>query len=1009
MKKQVLLIQLLLLWCFITTAADIHVNSPSQSIQTAINSASSGDQIIVHAGTYNQNPKIIGRSNLTLTSAGDGVVIIQGNGTTVDVIEIQNSSNITVSNFTIKNIRKVEWSTGIYVHGSGNNIQILNNNITDISYHGGAWNAGDNPSTIVGVNPLMVSGDNSSTALTNITVAGNTVSYCMTGWNESITIKANVDGFTVDSNTVHHVTNIAIDAYGLGSWPNTAQTRNGTISSNIVYNAICNYTDNGGIYVDGGKDIVIENNTVYNSLYGYTIGCENQGNVSGGATSGIKLINNIAYNNARAAVMIGTGGDDDGSQGDVVNCLLSGNTFLKNSTSNQWGSELVLQNCSNITLYNNIFSGLWQQMVTEGPGGTGVGNIGGYNIFYNPVGSPLIAQEVNNWATISLAAWKGQISDGSSTFANPLLVNASPTSPDFHLQSTSPAINAGNPGFTPIAGEVDLDGHARVQNSRVDIGVDESGSGGGSAPAAPSSLSATATSSSQINLSWADNSSNETGFRIERKTGSGGTYSEIATVGSNITAYNSTGLSASTTYYYRVRAYNGTGNSSYSNQSNATTQASGGSLPSPWVSSNIGSVGQTGSAGHSSGTFTVSGSGADIWGTSDQFRYVYQQVTGDVTLTARVATLGNTDPWAKGGVMIRNSLGANSQHAFTAVTSTNGTAFQRRVSSGGTSTHTAGSGSAPYWVRIQRSGNSFISYVSSNGTSWTQIGSETISMGSTVYVGLAVTSHNNSTSCTATFNNINLTTGGGGGTSITIDGNLSDWSGVSAIATGSGTAQSLKVYDDGTYLYFGIAGSGLGAHYQVMLNTDNNTSSGYQHWGFGSSGADYYVEDGNVAVYSGSGTNWSWTSVGSANQYMSGSSVREVRVAKSLLGQLGSTITVGFVDINSSWSLVSTLGFASFSTSGSRIGSGEADEINELTELVRVYPNPVQEDIFVDVKNLTHPVEISIHTLDGRLLYLRTSDNTIERIRRNDINGSGVLILSLKSAEIDKSIRLIVK
>ena len=92
-----------------------------------------------------------------------------------------------------------------------------------------------------------------------------------------------------------------------------------------------------------------------------------------------------------------------------------------------------------------------------------------------------------------------------------------------------------------------------------------------STPAAPSGLTASVASSSQINLSWTDNSTNETGFMIERKTGAAGTWGQIATAGVNATSYADTGLAASTNYVYRVRANNAAGTSSYSNEANATT------------------------------------------------------------------------------------------------------------------------------------------------------------------------------------------------------------------------------------------------------------------------------------------------------------------------------------------------------------------------------------------------------------------------------------------------------
>jgi PKD repeat protein len=93
-------------------------------------------------------------------------------------------------------------------------------------------------------------------------------------------------------------------------------------------------------------------------------------------------------------------------------------------------------------------------------------------------------------------------------------------------------------------------------------------------PAAPTNLTATAVSSSQINLAWVDSDANEQGFKIERCSGADcSDFAQIATVGENITSYSNTGLTASTSYSYRVRAYNTAGDSGYSNIASAVTQA----------------------------------------------------------------------------------------------------------------------------------------------------------------------------------------------------------------------------------------------------------------------------------------------------------------------------------------------------------------------------------------------------------------------------------------------------
>ena len=112
-------------------------------------------------------------------------------------------------------------------------------------------------------------------------------------------------------------------------------------------------------------------------------------------------------------------------------------------------------------------------------------------------------------------------------------------------------------------------------------------------PAAPGSLAASA-SGTTINLSWADNSNNEDGFRLERKTGSAGVYAQIAQLPAGQTSFSNTGLQAATTYFYRVRAFNAAGNSGYSNEASATTQSSCSFTVSP-TSLNFNTMGGSGS------------------------------------------------------------------------------------------------------------------------------------------------------------------------------------------------------------------------------------------------------------------------------------------------------------------------------------------------------------------------------------------------------------------------------
>ncbi len=100
-------------------------------------------------------------------------------------------------------------------------------------------------------------------------------------------------------------------------------------------------------------------------------------------------------------------------------------------------------------------------------------------------------------------------------------------------------------------------------------------------PNSPSNIGASLFASTQINIIWTDNSTNEDGFKIERKTGSAGTWSPIATVGIGTTSFMDTGLTTNTVYYYRVKAFNGAGDSGYTNEIFASTGSQPGALPAP--------------------------------------------------------------------------------------------------------------------------------------------------------------------------------------------------------------------------------------------------------------------------------------------------------------------------------------------------------------------------------------------------------------------------------------------
>jgi regulation of enolase protein 1 (concanavalin A-like superfamily) len=232
---------------------------------------------------------------------------------------------------------------------------------------------------------------------------------------------------------------------------------------------------------------------------------------------------------------------------------------------------------------------------------------------------------------------------------------------------------------------------------------------------------------------------------------------------SSYRTFTTAALQPGTTYYWQVvsktMANKTAAGPVWSFTTAGTPDPGQGQLPAGWSTSDIGAVGAPGNATFDSASnqFIVSGSGADIWGNADEFRYAFTTLTGDGSITARVNSITNQNAWTKAGVMMRDGVSAGAAHASMFVSSSRGLAFQRRPTPNGSSVNTAGpAATAPYWVRMSRSGNTFTAAVSTDGNNWTTVGTETIAMNSTIQVGLAVTSHADGAVSTAAIGSVTI-------------------------------------------------------------------------------------------------------------------------------------------------------------------------------------------------------------------------------------------------------------
>ncbi len=456
--------------------------APWKTLQKAADTARAGDTVYVRTGTY---ARVVVKSSgtsaaerITFTNQPGEKPVIDEAGTTppsgnTALFLIEGRKHITIRGFELRNYKTTNRNlipAGILVTGACDDIRIEGCDIHDI------WNTGGNTTNSGNAFGIAVYGD-SAVPCTGIVIEGNELHGLRTGSSECLVINGNVTGFRVSGNRVHDNNNIGIDFIGFeGTCPDPAQdqARDGVCRGNTVWNITSEgnqaYSPGdysaGGIYCDGAARVLIEGNISRDNDIGIELAAE----LAGKLTSGVILRNNFIWNSRQAGLFLG--GYAASGTGGTDGCIVTGNTFYNNDTL-QWdnGAIQLRHRTSNCVFRGNILHGGASGWLVSIPvaAAHNVNNRFDFNLYH----ATTPKWSWNNSGKATFAAWKsasGQDADGLS--ADPKFVSTS-GSPDLHLRLDSPAVDAGDPAYTPVTGETDIDAGSRITGQAVDIGADE--------------------------------------------------------------------------------------------------------------------------------------------------------------------------------------------------------------------------------------------------------------------------------------------------------------------------------------------------------------------------------------------------------------------------------------------------------------------------------------------------------------------------------------------------------
>ncbi|TKH47369.1 DUF5123 domain-containing protein [Bacillus cereus] len=338
------------------------LNQPFATIQKAANVAKEGSTIYIRGGVYNQKVRVThsGASGapITFQNYQNEKVILDGSKVKLEddgLFTIEDKNYIQVNGLEFRNLKSTKISEtpiGIYITGTGSNIEIRNNYIHHIEAN--VKNGNAHGIAVYGTS------SNAQNNLNHIVIDNNEVANLKLGLSEAIAVNGNVDSFEVTDNKVHDNNNIGIVLIGHeGVSPVAAldQARNGIVRNNIVHhnssfnNTSYNEYSADGIYVDGGKEIIIEQNQSYENDLGIEVASEHAGK----SASQITVRDNTISNNTMSGIALG---GYDSQQGYAENNTITNNIIYKNDTRDQESGQIELNydTRNNVITNNHIYA-----------------------------------------------------------------------------------------------------------------------------------------------------------------------------------------------------------------------------------------------------------------------------------------------------------------------------------------------------------------------------------------------------------------------------------------------------------------------------------------------------------------------------------------------------------------------------------------------------------------------------------------------------------------------------